>query len=219
MTERQNFLLSLYREFGDNAQKALDFVNRNDGIHVPETSSPAIATDSRANGVYILFDGNKLIPFDDGLDCTDALMIGIIQDGHSFGIPFDGNLGCFALLKSDDIPADDFCVCECQALLDWDFVRATNHIKELGTPIPLKDGQYLPTAPVWVAMYANKEQLNKALEKCGATPIDFTEDFWFAQRYLGNSAWFFYGYSGTLYDGYGHVYNAYQAQAVTLLPI
>ena len=31
MTERQNFLLELYREFGDKAQNALDFINNNDG--------------------------------------------------------------------------------------------------------------------------------------------------------------------------------------------
>ena len=31
MTERQNFLLELYREFGDKAQNALDFVIANDG--------------------------------------------------------------------------------------------------------------------------------------------------------------------------------------------
>ena len=41
MTERQNFLLSLYREFGNNAQNALDFVKKNDNDNsvAPATST------------------------------------------------------------------------------------------------------------------------------------------------------------------------------------
>lgn len=43
MTERQNFLLSLYREFGNNAQNALDFVKNNDNDEIP-ASALVVAT-------------------------------------------------------------------------------------------------------------------------------------------------------------------------------
>lgn len=42
MTERQNFLLSLYREFGNNAQNALDFLKKNDN---DDSVAPAASTE------------------------------------------------------------------------------------------------------------------------------------------------------------------------------
>ena len=44
MTERQNFLLSLYREFGSNAQNALDFVKKNDSDDSPAAAAPVVTT-------------------------------------------------------------------------------------------------------------------------------------------------------------------------------
>lgn len=48
-----------------------------------------------------------------------------------------------------------------------------------------------------------------------ATVLNNSTSRWFAQRCNVNSAWFFAGSDGTL--SYGSVYNAYRAQAVTLL--
>lgn len=221
MTERQNFLVSLYREFGDKAQKALDFIEANDGKQVikitPSADQPCVGT--RANGVYILFDNDTLVPFTSdmpGPDEQPAQMIVVYHDGHSFGIPFDGDLGESKLLNRDDIPKDDHCLSDFEALLNWDFVGETKHIQELGTPIKLPEGYYLPTSAVWVAIYANRIDINNALEKFGGKPIDFGDDYWFAERAGVYYARVFGGYNGILYN-YG-VCNTGRVQAVTLYP-
>jgi hypothetical protein len=221
MTERQNFLVSLYREFGDKAQKALDFIEANDGKQVikitPSADQPYVGT--RANGVYILLDDDTLVPFASdmpGPDEQPAQMVVIYHDGHSFGIPFDGDLGESKLLNRDDIPKDDHCLSDFEALLNWDFVGETKHIQELGTPIKLPEGYYLPTSAVWLAILANQEEINNALEKFGGKPIDFSDDYWFAERCSVFFARFFSGSYGIL--SYYDVCYTYRVQAVTLYP-
>lgn len=222
MTERQNFLVSLYREFGDKAQKALDFIEANDGKQVikitPSANQPCVVT--RANGVYILLEDDTLVPFTrdmPGPDEQPAQMIVVYHDGHSFGIPFDGDLGESKLLNRDDIPKDDHCLSDFEALLNWDFAGETKHIQKLGTPIKLPEGYYLPTSAVWVAIYANRIDINNALEKFGCKPIDFGDDYWFAERYGVYGARFFNGNYGFL-SGYSYVYDAFRVQAVALYP-
>ena len=51
MTERQNFLIELYREFGDKAQNALDFVRKNDG-----NSEPAVKKEQEIPTDYTAVD-------------------------------------------------------------------------------------------------------------------------------------------------------------------
>lgn len=211
MNENQKFLLELYREFGDNAQKALDFVMKNEAEGKVETTN-----ETRKNGVYLLLNSGEIVPYTAD-NCESVNMIAIFHDGHSFGVPLDGDLGKHPLLKSDEHPKDSFCANECQAILDWDFVGNTKHIQELGTDIPLKEGQYLPTAPVWIAMYANKATLNDALKDCGGTPIDFTKDYWFAQRYNMNNAWLFHSTFSNL-NLYGYVDFSYSVRVVSPLP-
>ena len=221
MTERQNFLVSLYREFGDKAQKALDFIEANDGNQVikitPSAGQPYVGT--RANGVYILLEDDTLVPFTrdmPGPDEQPAQMIVVYHDGHSFGIPFDGDLGESKLLNRDDIPKDDHCLGDFEALLNWDFVGETKHIQELGTPIKLPEGYYLPTSAVWVAIYANRIDINNALRHFGGNPIDFSDDYWFAERYGVYYARGFGGNGGHLIST--DVCYAYRVQAVTLYP-
>ena len=221
MTERQNFLVSLYREFGDKAQKALDFIEANDGKQVIKITSPTDQpyVGTRANGVYILLNDDTLVPFTrdmPGPDEQPAQMIVVYHDGHSFGIPFDGDLGESKLLNRDDIPKDDHCLSDFEALLNWDFVGETKHIQELDTPIKLPEGYYLPTSAVWVAIYANRIDINNALEKFGGKPIDFGDDYWFAERYNVSSARYFHGYGGLLSIAY--VCSTIRVQAVTLYP-
>lgn len=217
MNENQKFLLELYREFGDNAQKALDFVMKNEaeGKVKPAIEVTPSISETRKNGVYLLLNNGEIVPYTTD-NCKNVKMIAIFHDGHSFGVPLDGDLGKHPLLKSDKHPEDNFCANECQALLDWDFIGNTKHIQELGTDIPLKEGQYLPTAAVWLAMYANKATLNDALEECGGTPIDFTKSYWFAQRYDVYYAWYFHGTSGNLANS--GVNSRCSVRAVSPLP-
>ena len=148
----------------------------------------------------------------------EAEGVRIWHNGHTFLVPKDWNKGEWPLLnkKGEENSKQNkkHLMNEIDALLDWDFVAATKHIQDLGTDIPLKDEEYLITAPVWLAMYEYRIALNKALSNIGAMEIDFNKDFWFAQRYNVYGAWYFDGTGRAL--SYGNVYNVFQVGAVTL---
>ena len=167
----------------------------------PYTTSHPVAP-APANGVY---------PEEDG--------VRIWKDGHTFLVPKDWNKGEWPLLNDEGYERSkknkERLMTEVEALLDWDFVADTKHIQELGTDIPLKEGEYMITAPVHLAMYEYRHELNQALRAMGAEEINFDEDCWFAQRYSANFAWFFGATGGTLYYG-NHVFVTYQVRAVSL---
>ena len=165
------------------------------------------------NGVYAVYTDGHYELFWEGLFKGNIAFIGIAHDGHYFGVPLDWNYGRSPLLERE-YPKDDFCMNECDALLDWDFVKHTRHIQELGTPIKLKEGHFLPVAPVFLAMYGNKENLNAALAFAGAEEIDFSLDYWFAERCNVYLAWLFYGTTRYLYIN--HVHSTFQVGAVVL---
>ena len=156
----------------------------------------------KANGVY---------PEEDG--------VRIWHDGHTFKVLKKWDKGKHALLTDEGYEKSkqntERLQNEAEALMDWDFVGATEHIQELGTDIPLDKGEFLPTAPVYLAMYKYKDELNAALKAMGAEEIDFSEDAWFAQRYYAYHAWLFDGTSGYLYYGFD-VNSAYRVRALAL---
>lgn len=155
----------------------------------------------RANGVYPEKDGVR-----------------IWHDGHTFKVLKNWDRGVCPLLSEDgrekSAQNGERLQSEVEALLDWDFVGATKCIQSLGTDIPLGEGEYLPTIPVFLAMYKYKGELNAALKSMGAEEIDFEEDCWFAQRFNAYTAWIFNGSYGGLYIN--SVYNANRARALAL---
>lgn len=206
-------LLSVYERFGSKAQEALDFARRNlkpqDGIKTTIVGVMPIE-----NGVYVVHKDGSYEEFDGENLMDDVAMIGIAYDGHTFGVPLDHDYGEQRLLKEDEYPEDEHCLNEVDALLNWDFKGETEYLKQLGLAFELKEGHYLPTIPVFLAMYCHRKNLNMALSLAGAKKIDFSAYRWFAQRYSVGSAWLFSGYSGRLY--YYYVNSAYRCQAVAL---
>lgn len=165
------------------------------------------------NGIYIVYEDGSYAPFDGKNPEENAAFIGVACNGHTFGV--GRKVGCYPLLPRYDIPKDEFCQKEYQALFDWDFVKHTEHLKELGSEVPLKEGEYIPTAAVFVAIANLADKgLNKALVCIGLDPIDLNDDYWFAQRYVSTHAWFFYGDNGTL--DYNYCTYEHTVQAVVL---
>ena len=147
---------------------------------------------------------------------TDGVRIW--HDGHTFKVPLHSNKGDWPLLNEEGRRRSTQDASnlknEVEAICDWDFVTATKRIQELGTDIPLAEGEYMPTAPVMIAMYINRHELNAALKKLGGEPIDFKNCFWLAERSYEPLAWFFNGNDLGLYDG--GVCGAVQIEAVSL---
>lgn len=210
-TEHISDLLDIYERFGDNAQKALDFAKRNTDERNP--SNDQVSGQSIANGVYIIYEDDTFLPAESAKKGKIS-RIGIALDGHYFSVPLDWNYGKSRLLEKDKYPEDEYCQREMEAIMDWDFVKHTNHLKELGLAIELKDGHYLPTIPVFGAMYKNRKCLNEALLAAGAEEIDFDEDRWCAQRCNVDNAWCFNG--GNRYLDGSYVNRALQCGAVSL---
>ena len=152
------------------------------------------------NGVYVIYENGSYKPYSGKNQKKSGVKIGIAQDGHYFAIPLDYNYGNKQLLQEYK-ERDVHCVSECDALLNWDFKKETEHLKTLGLVPQLKEGHYLPTAPVFLAIYANREKINNALKHFGVQPIDFDDYYWFAQRYSAYYAWYFSGTNKYLYGG------------------
>jgi len=166
------------------------------------------------NGVYVVYQDGSYEVFNGKNRKENVAMIGIAHDGHTFGVPLDHNYGRHSLLKNECAAIDEHCKDEVDALLNWDFVGETEYLKKLGLAFELSDGHYLPTMPVFLAQYAERMQLNKALSYVDVKEIDFSVPRWFSQRYNVYNVWFFYGTYRTL--NYSNVYYTYQVGAVTL---
>ena len=204
-------LLELYREFGDDAQKALDFVVKNSPVlmisdQVPATDEggkiifkPEVAEKPKG-GIYIIFrDGQyKLFEKDAAINKDDVKYIGVIYDGHSFAIALK-DLGEFQLVKDGvKCPSNHplYRDAECEALIDWECIEHTKHIQELGTDIELPDGEYIPSLPMLVVMRAWAEKINEALEFVGGELFDMGSSYWSCTEYGSTGAWYVSFHSG-----------------------
>lgn len=214
-------LLDLYREFGSDAQEALDFVVKNspvleidcdvsllphdEGRIITVGKPEPISFEKPADGVYIIFKTGQYVPFEKGADYNkeDVKYIGIVHDGHAFAIGLK-DLGEYSLVKEgvkclSDHPSYRYY--ECDALLNWEFVERTKHIQELGTDIPLAEGEYLPSLPMLVVMFHYRGEINEALESVGGEPFDEDSFYWSVTESSDNDAWYVGFGSGYVSNG------------------
>lgn len=209
-------LIEIYREFGDNAQKCFDFINANYPVkfHCLGSKVKNKVVKFNPNGVYILYEDGHNEKFD-GCNTTNGVRaIGISHDGHCFGISLK-DAGEYKLAR-------DFAKCpsessayidsECKALMDWDYKLKTKLIKDVGTDIPLKKDEYIPTLPMLVLMGAYKYEINKALKYVGGDEIK-DERYWSSTEYSANNAWDVIMSNGNVYNNYK--YRMYHVRPVS----
>ena len=226
----QKELLDLYREFGSKAQEALDFVVKNSPIvkvgcdlsELPhdegriytigesrlisfEKREEAELVEKFPDGVYVIYDDGLVSKFDESCEKEGIKAVGIVQYGHAFTVGLKDK-GTFPLVRDyEKCPKEHPFYRErlCDALMDWECIERTKHIQEVGTDIPLEDGEYIPSLPMLVAMchYADKG-LNEALKLAGGEPFDMDEYYWSSteySRYFARVVGFGSGY--TYYNG------------------
>lgn len=224
MTENQQMRLELYREFKDDAQKAYDFIM---GGEKREVSKPASVVSGKAeveNGLYLVYEDGSYIRYTGEHDESAAegvKYIGIVHDGHSFAVALK-DLGKYALVQDiDKCPSEhpSYRRRECDALLDWECVERTKHIQEIGTDIPLADGECIPALPMVVLMCHYAENgLNEALKFVGGEPFDMEEYYWSVTERNSGNAWNVYFNTG--YVGYyGNKYSSYVVRPVAAFNI
>ena len=186
----------------NEVEKALE-VLRNAGKVISDRGASEVIAEVSVpeEGIYLVYKDGTFMPFTGKEKKEGVSGIGVVYDGHAFKVSLEG-LGEQQLIKDEKnrCPEDSpFYKTECEGLHDWDFVSATNHLKECGMDMPLPDGWYIPTLAVLEVMCFLKEKINKALKYAGgeAMPNDYhwssTEYSRSYARYVGFSNGSAYG--------------------------
>ncbi len=212
MTNEQKLRLDIFKETKDleMAKKVLEFVNGTAGRQLQEKQ------DCLKEGVYVIYDDGSFEPFTGINSKSNVKSIGISYDGHAFAIVLK-DLGRYQLVRDiDNCPEEHplYCETECEALVDWEFIERTRHIQEVGTDIPLAEGEYMPSLPMLVLMRAWVKKINEALEYVGGEPFDMDECYWSCTEYNRYIARTVYFYNGITYNGYK--YYSYVVRPVTV---
>jgi len=211
MTKNQEIKMQLLMEYGfsgepstvDFCREAYKFLTEDE----PKDKTPSIelTPERLPDGVYIIYDGGLVSKFDENCKKEGIKEVGIVQYGHAFTVGLKDK-GTFPLVRDyEKCPKEHPFYRErlCDALMDWEYIERTKHIQEVGTDIPLEDGEYIPSLPMLVAMchYADKG-LNEALKLAGGEPLDMDEYYWSSTEYLRGYARFVHFGSGGSNNGY-----------------
>ena len=215
MNQNQEIKMDLLKEFShvENAvsfcREAYKFLTE-DG-QMPMSPSPIVFKDDAIpeDGIYLIYDDNSYRKFDKGCKKEGIKYVGIIHNRHAFSVALK-DLGVFQLLK-DDVECEEesgfYLSRECDALNDWECEKRTSRIQDLGTDIPLKEGEYIPTLPMVVAIcYWANRGLNDALEFAGGNPLRMDSLYWSVTEGYSGIAWsvgFGAGYVGTVGKSFG----------------
>ena len=99
------------------------------------------------------------------------------------------------------------------ALMDWDYKLKTKLIKDVGTDIPLKKDEYIPTLPMLVLMGAYKYEINEALKYVGGEAIK-EDRYWSSTESSATSAW-----SLTFDDGFAYYWATKAGGQIRVRPV
>lgn len=177
----------------NEVEKALEIIRAAKNTVVEQGVSEVRTEEvKREDGIYLVYDDGTYMPFSGNEPKDNVRGIGIVYDGHAFQVALE-DLGEWPLVRDyKKCPEESpFYKTECEGLHDWDFESATEHIKEIGTDIPLPDGWYIPTLAVLEVMCFWKDAINKALVYAGGKEMpdeghwSSTEGYRGFARYVG----------------------------------
>ena len=223
MTENQKLKLELLKEFYtmensvEFCREAYKFIVE-DSEKESKDCPPVTVCEKRQDGIYLVYDTGIAQLFTKGLVrsyADNVKYIGIVYDGHAFCVALK-SLGEYSLVRdSSECPKKHplYIEKECDALFDWDCVERTKHIQEVGTDIPLEEGEFIPSLPMLVVMCHWKDRINEALEFVGGDILG--EDFyWSSTENSATYAWSIF-FSGGTVDYNNYKSYAYVVRAVT----
>ena len=188
----------------ETAKKCWDFVKG----RTEETEAVEEASNTLADGVYIIGSNGEVIPFIGNatkLGDIKPAYIGIVEGIRSLKVALkDAADGKDIVLtaKDDKTKYDGYINNYTDAVQDWDGKKNTEHLKEIGlnSKIDLKDGEYIPALAEMYLICRNRKQVNEALRFIGAEILD---DLWYwtSTEYSSTNAWILYLNDG-LANGY-----------------
>lgn len=154
----------------------------------------------KEGGVYIVAKGLPPVPFGavGAVYNPEKFDVMVRYHGHEWIVAKEDLKGDKLPLFSDDSHPEctsSFYKCEIEALNDFDMKSCTEHLRKAGIAFELDADLYIPTAGQLAAMYLYYEELNKALEMVGGTPIK-KEIYWSSSELNAWSSWYVYFDSG-----------------------
>jgi hypothetical protein len=189
MTEEQKDRLSIYREFGDNAQKAYNFVFG--------TAQCIDDSHSVKDGVYIIYNDGGYEPFNGKNKKDNVSKIGLVLGEKKICIGLKDK-GTYSLTNNrDDGTSGKYYDNSVAAVSDWDGEKNTEHIKSIGTDIPLDDGEFIPSAGQIGFVNLFLKSVNEALEYVGGEELEGY--YWTSTEYDSTYAWYLYFGDGSLH--------------------
>lgn len=200
MTEEQKDRLSIYREFGGNAQKAYNFVFG--------TTQCSNDSHSIKDGVYIIYKDGSYELFNGENKKDDVSKIGLVMGEKKIAIGLKDK-GDYSLTNdNDDEECGKYYDNSIDAISDWDGEKNTEHIKSIGTDIPLDDGEFIPSVGQIGFINLFLKSVNEALKYVGGEKLEGY--YWTSTEGSPEYAWCLYLDDGGLYwdakDSYrGHV--------------
>lgn len=180
----QQVRLELYREFGNEAKEAFDFIIGNDaacGVAAPESVAPANPYKD-ADGVYIIYKDGSYELFTGHNGKENVKYVGLIYNGRHIAVALN-NLGGedkeYQFLKDGASAPEESVYYTCQmgicAFEDFAGKANTEHIKnEYDSEIPfdlLENGEYIPAMGEWGLLMMFASRINEALVYVGGTPL------------------------------------------------
>lgn len=213
MNKVQEIKLKLLDIFKSNAdpvrmcRRAYEYLTEDEEEYSDENETLA----NTENGIYLVFKNGQYSLYHKGMSKSlagDVTGIGVFYDGHTFQVALK-DLGELPLIEDENNTCPEespFYKTECEGLHDWDFVGATNHLKECGMDMPLPEGWYIPTLAVLEVMCFLKEEINAAIKFAGGKPL--SEDYyWSSTENSRSSARFVNFSSGVAYNNYKYYSN------------
>ena len=187
----------------ETAKKCWGFVKG----RTEETEAVEAASNTLADGVYIIGSGGKVITFignDTKLGDIKPAYIGIVEGIRSIKVAlYDAAKGKdIELTAKKDTPSYlGYINIYMGAVQDWNGKENTEHLKEIGlnSTIDLKDGEYIPALAEMYLLCHNRKQVNEALRFIGAEILD---DIWYwtSTEYSATAAWCLNLYDGCAYS-------------------
>lgn len=221
MTENQKLKLELLKEFSCNenpvefCREAYKFITETE----EDSNKDCCRCSERKDGIYLVYEDGSTQLFVKGLHkiyAEKVKYIGVVHEGHAFCVSLK-SLGSHELVKDFDCcPSEHplYIDNEVEALFDWECVERTKHLQEVGTSIPLKDGEYIPSLPMLVVMCHLKDKINEALMFVGGDILE-DEIYWSTTENSADFSWCV-NFRNMAVFNYGGKGNAHAVRAVAL---
>lgn len=199
MTQNQELKMTLLDKFGviddpktvSFCREAYKFLTEDESKDAPQAPVSFLQKYCK-DGIYLVYEDGAYTKYAPNLVNKGVKYIGIIHYGRPFCVALK-DAGRFPLIKKGvecEEESEFYVESETEAIHDWECVERTKRIQELGTDIPLNEGEYIPALPMVVAMrYWKNRGLDEALIAVGGEPLQNDSNYWSVTEYSAGYAW------------------------------